>query len=181
MIFVKDSLSIEELVARGVDYAAEGKRIKAQDCFRKALAMLPEDPVISYNLALELMYDESWGEALELLNHSVNGDPENPDYWCERGVVLYNLERYDEAEEAYDLALTYGGENSRIWNSLGVLRFVQEAHEDAALFFRRALELDARNPDAWFNLADTLEELGQEKEAREAKRVFDSLFSGFPE
>ncbi len=175
MISMKDSRSVEALVAMGVSYAEEGKRVKARDCFRKALAILPENPLISYNLALELIYEESWLEALSLLNQAVNGEPQNPDYWCERGVVLYNLERYKEAEESYDLALTYGAESSRIWNALGVLRFTAKAYEDAQLFFRRAIELDRENPDAWFNLADTLEELGLKKESREARRVLDSL------
>jgi len=167
--------SVEELVARGVSYSEQGKRIKAKDCFRKALEILPEDPVICYNLALELMIDESWQEALSLLNQSVSGEPDNPDYWCERGIVLYRLERYDDAEESYDLALTFGDEDSRLWNSLGVLRFVTDQYEDAELFFRRALELDKSNADAWFNLADTLEELGNTKGSDEARRVYEKL------
>ncbi len=169
--------SVEELVALGVSYSEQGKRMKAKDCFRKALEILPEDPVICYNLALELIVDENWMEALTLLNQSVSGEPDNPDFWCERGIVLYRLNRYDEAEESYDLALTFGDEDSRIWNSLGVLRFVTEQYEDAELFFRRALELDRSNVDAWFNLADTLDELGNTKGAGEARRVYMDLVS----
>jgi tetratricopeptide (TPR) repeat protein len=172
---MKEPDSVEALVALGVVYSEQGKRMKAIDCFRKALEILPEDPVISYNLALELIIDENWMEALTLLNQSVNGEPDNPDYWCERGIVLYHLERYDEAEESYDLALTFGDEDSRIWNSLGVLRFVMEEYEDAELFFRRSLELDRKNIDAWFNLSDTLEELGNIKGSEEARRVYEEL------
>ncbi len=172
---MKQPDSVEELVARGVYYSEQGKRMKAKDCFRKALELLPEDPVISYNLALELMIDENWREALRLLNQSVSGEPDNPDFWCERGVVLYRLDRHEEAEESFDLALTYGDEDARIWNSLGVLRFVNERYEDAELFFRRALELDRSSTDAWFNLADTLEELGNRKGSEEARRIYEKL------
>jgi len=172
---MKNTDSVEDLVARGVVYSEQGKRLKAKECFRKALEILPEDPVISYNLALELMIDEEWAEALTLLNQSVNGEPDNPDYWCERGVVLFRLDRFEEAEESYDLALTFGDENSRLWNSLGVLRFVSEEYEDAELFFRRSIELEKDNPDAWFNLADTLEERGNIKGANEARRMFENL------
>jgi tetratricopeptide (TPR) repeat protein len=167
--------SVEELVALGVVYSEQGKRLKAKECFKRALELLPEDPVISYNLALELMVDENWGEALILLNQSVNGEPDNPDYWCERGITQFRLERYDEAEESFDLALTFGDENSRLWNSLGVLRFVTEQFEDAELFFRRSIELEKDNPDAWFNLADTLEERGNQKGSDEARRMFENL------
>ncbi len=172
---MKDPDSVEDLVALGISYSEQGLRVKAKDCFRRALELLPEDPVISFNLALELMLDEEWGEALTLLNQAVNGEPDNPDFWCERGVVLFRLERYEEAEESYDLALTYGDESSRLWNSLGVLRFVTDRFEEAELFFRRAVELEEDNADAWFNLADTLEELGNMKGSREARRVFDKL------
>ena len=94
--------------------------MKAKDCFRKALELLPEDPVISYNLALELMIDENWrGGSQAAQTSSVSGEPDNPDFWCERGVVLYRLDRHEEAEESFDLALTYGDEDARIWNSHG--------------------------------------------------------------
>ncbi|MDC7234211.1 MAG: tetratricopeptide repeat protein [Spirochaetales bacterium] len=172
---MKEPVSVEELVALGVAYSEEGKRLKAKECFRKALELLPEDPVISYNLALELMLDESWGEALVLLNQSVSGEPDNPDFWLERGVALFRLDRYDEAEESFDLSLTFGDESSRLWNSLGVLRFVSDRFEDAELFFRRAVELDKTNPDAWFNLADTLEERGNKKGSDEARRMYEKL------
>ena len=167
--------SVEELVALGVVYSEQGKRLKAKECFKRALEFLPEDPVISYNLALELMIDENWGEALTMLNQSVNGESDNPDYWCERGVTLFRLDRNEEAEESFDLALTFGDENSRLWNSLGVLRFVSEQYEDAELFFRHSIELEKDNPDAWFNLADTLEERGNVKGAEEARRMFENL------
>ncbi|MDA3955166.1 tetratricopeptide repeat protein [Oceanispirochaeta sp.] len=172
---MKEPDSVEELVALGVVYSEQGKRLKAKDCFRRALDILPEDPLISYNLALELMGEENWFESLTLLNQAVSGEPDNPDYWCERGIVLFRLERYDEAEESYDLALTFGEEDSRLWNSLGVLRFVSEEYQDAEIFFRRAIELDRKNGDAWFNLADTLDELGNEKGGEEARRVFENL------
>ena len=159
----------------GVNYSEQGKGLKAKDCFRKALEILPEDPVISYNLALELMKDEEWRKALVLLNQSVCGEPDNPDYWCERGVALFHLEQYEAAEESCDLALTYGDESSHLWNSLGALYFVTERYEDAELFFRRSIELDKRNSDAWFNLADTLEERGNRKGAREARRIYENL------
>lgn len=167
--------SVEELVALGVVYSEQGKRMKAKECFKRALELLPEDPVISYNLALEFMDDENWSDSLILLNQSVNGESDNPDYWCERGIVLFRLDRFDEAEESFDLALTFGDENSRLWNSMGVLRFVTEQYEDAELFFRRSIELEKDNPDAWFNLADTLEERGNQKGSKEARRMFENL------
>ncbi len=167
--------SVEELVAMGVVYSGQGKRIKAIECFRRALELLPEDPVICYNLALELMEDEEWKEALTLLDTSVSAEPDNPDYWCERGIVLYRMDRLEEAEEAFDLALTFGDESSRLWNSLGVLRFINEEYEDAELFFRRSIELERDNADAWFNLADTLEERGNLKGAKEARRILNTL------
>lgn len=167
--------SVEELVALGVVYSEQGKRMKAKECFKRALELLPEDPVISYNLALEFMDDENWSDSLILLNQSVNGESDNPDYWCERGIVLFRLDRFDEAEESFDLALTFGDENSRLWNSMGVLRFVTEQYEDAELFFRRSIELEKDNPDAWFNLADTLKERGNQKGSKEARRMFENL------
>ncbi len=169
--------SVEDLVLRGIRYANEGKRSKAKEYFRRALELLPEDPIISFNLALELMTDESWAEALDFLNQSISAVPDNGEFWLERGIALFQLGRLEEAEESYDMALTYGEESSRLWNGYGVLRFGVSKYEEAELFFRRSIELDENNPDPWFNLADTLDELGNEKGASAARHTFERLMA----
>ena len=63
--------------------------------------------------------------------------------------------------------MSCGGETSRLWNNFGVLRFITERYREAGEFFERAVELDPVNADAWYNLADTLEELGNHKGSRD--------------
>jgi len=170
----------EVLVRRGIELSRAGRRVKAMDCFREALSLVPGDPVISYDLALEYMFREEWEAALDCLECSVEGEPENGDYWVERGIALFHAGDCVRAEESLEQAMACGADTSRLWNSLGVLRFVTRRYDEAETFFTRAVELDPQNPDAWFNLADTLEVLGNRKGARDARRRFEKLEGGGP-
>lgn len=167
----------EDLVIQGISYARMGKHLKAIDVFLHALEQIPGSAMISYNLALEYLSLNKPEEALAYLNTAVRTDPENPDYWCEHGIALYRLKEYPAAEESYDRAMSCGGESARLWNSLAVLRFVTERYAEAKDFFNRAVQLDPLNQDAWYNLADTLEQLGDFKEAGRARTQYKKLSS----
>ena len=165
----------EALVRQGIEQARRGKHLRAAELFLEALELEAGHPVISYNLALEYL---SLGEpvmALGYLNRALKSDPENPDYWCEKGIALYRTGDSSAAEESYDRAISLGGESSRLWNGLGVLRFVTERYGEAEEFFRRAVIQDPANEDGWFNLADTLDELGDKRAARLAREEYEKL------
>ncbi len=172
---MKQGSRAEELVNRGIDFSRQGKHLKAAELFLQALELVPRHPVISFNLALEYLKLREPEQALSCLKNSTGGDPDNPDYWCETGVALYELKDYNGAEEAFDKAVSLGGETSRLCNSFGVLRFVTEDYSRAREFFSRAVTLDPGNADAWFNLADTFDVLGNRKGAGEARREYEKL------
>ena len=172
---MKTESEAEVLVKRGIHLSRKGKHLKSSELFLHALELVPRHPVISFNLALEYLALRKPEKALFCLKVSTVQDPENPDYWCETGVALYELKDYAGAEKAFDKAVSFGGENSRLWNSFGVLRFVSEEYTCAAEFFNRALSLDPGNADAWFNLADTYDVLGDGAGAAEARREYGKL------
>ena len=167
----------EELVSRGIADSGKGRHRKAVDSFRAALDLVPGNPVICFNLALEYLAMNDPEEALICLDTALEAEPKNPDYWCEKGIALYGAGDYPAAEKAYDQALSCGGDSARLWNSLGVLRFISSRYSEAAEFFRRAVELDSSCEDAWFNLADTLDELGDRKGAKAARLKYENLSS----
>ncbi len=165
----------ENLVFQGISFARKGKHLKAVEAFLGALEIVPGNAVICFNLALEYLSMDEPELALSYLDRSVKKEPDNPDYWCERGVALYRTLDYAGAEESYERAMSCGGENSRLWNNFGVLRFITERYQEAGEFFDRAVKLDPVNADAWYNLADTLEELGNAKGAEAARREYQKL------
>jgi tetratricopeptide (TPR) repeat protein len=168
----------EELVFQGVCHARKGKHLKAVESFSEALELIPENPVVCYNLALEYLAVKEPELALSYLETALKSEPENPDYWCEKGIALYESQDYKGAEESYDLAIRFGGESSRLWNCYGVLRFISGQYRDAEEFFNRAVQLEPANRDAWFNLADTLDELGNRKGSQQARREYKRLSFG---
>ena len=60
-------------------------------------------------------------------------------------------------------------------NNRGVVAFLKQRYSEAAGMFRRAVEADPEQADAWFNLADTLEETGDIDGSREARRRLEAL------
>jgi tetratricopeptide (TPR) repeat protein len=52
------------------------------------------------------------------------------------------------------------------WNNLGTVLADLEEHEEALKAFRKTLQLDPLYIDAHYNLADTLDHLGRDREAR---------------
>jgi Tfp pilus assembly protein PilF len=57
---------------------------------------------------------------------------------------------------------------AKAWNDLGVVNFRKGAFSNAKDCFTRATEEDTAMAEAWFNLADTCEELGLKSERRAA-------------
>ena len=165
----------ENLVFQGVDFARKGKHLKAVEAFLGALEIVPGNGIICFNLALEYLSMDEPELAFSYLDRAVEQDPDNPDYWCERGIAQYRILDYAGAEESYERAMSCGGETSRLWNNFGVLRFITERYQEAEEFFDRAVKLDPLNADAWYNLADTLDELGNPKGAETARREFEKL------
>lgn len=173
-----EQAALKELVDRGIALARKGKHLKAVYAFREALALSPRSGIVCYNLALEYLALEQPEKALEYLEAGLEEEPSQADYWCEKGVALFRMGNPVEADQAYRKALALGGESSRLHNNIGVLHFVGGRLAEAEEAFRLAVTLNPRDRDAWFNLGDTLEERGDSRGAREARKEYEALFQG---
>jgi len=85
-----------------------GSYQKASDCYRKAAEMEPLDGASYNNLALSLVYQSRFEEALPLYTKSIellHDEKEQADVWNRLGNVYRRLNDYDNAIAAYQNAV----------------------------------------------------------------------------
>ncbi|MBN2617816.1 MAG: tetratricopeptide repeat protein [Spirochaetales bacterium] len=154
-----------ELNNKGVMFSKEGKLDEAINLFNAALVEDPNDPNVNYNMALVYMKKEDFKKAIEYLEKSVESQPCD-DNLREIAVCYIRLKDFKTARKYLIQAVTDFG-SSDTENVLGVLFFQMAHFEEAMRHFEHATKLNELNKDAWFNLSDTLDQLGLEKESKE--------------
>ena len=81
-------------------YSEAGILDKAEEYYRQALSLEPENPARINNLAYFLINkDRNINEGLELVNKSLELNPENYNYLDTKGWGLYKQGKYHEALE----------------------------------------------------------------------------------
>ncbi|RME74773.1 MAG: tetratricopeptide repeat protein [Planctomycetota bacterium] len=83
--------------------------------------------------------------ALAELDRAVALRPEAPEAWCNRGVILERLERYEEALANYERGLEHNVRAPALWHNKGVLLLERLGRRDEAIAcFRQEVKLDHR-------------------------------------
>ncbi|RJR41380.1 MAG: tetratricopeptide repeat protein [Deltaproteobacteria bacterium] len=111
-------------------------------------------------------------EALADFNRALKIDPEYAGAFYNRGCVYIRTEEYARAICDFDQALKITPKFASAFYNRGIAHFHQGEFLWALADFNRALEINPRLAEAHMNRAVTLEELGKEKEAREAYKRF---------
>ena len=158
------------LLNRGADLLSLGNAEEAERCFNQILEMDPDHLLALFNSAIALGKLDRFKQAEERLNRYISFRKDDPEAWNQLGFIRFSSGNYGEAAKAYSKAEALKPENATLQNNIGALQFIQARYEQALARFQRALSIDSNHPDALFNIADTLEVLGREKEALEYRR-----------
>ena len=103
-------------------------------------------------------------EGVALMRQSLRLLPAQFSTWNNLGNVLLLAQRVDEAAQAYAQAVEHAPgaiDGAMALNNLGLLHRKLRRLDDSEAAFRRALELQPDYADAWYNLAETLVQLGR--------------------
>jgi tetratricopeptide (TPR) repeat protein len=111
-------------------------------------------------------------EALADFNRALKIDPEYAGAFYNRGCVYIRTEEYARAIHDFDRALKITPKFASACYNRGIAHFHQGQFLWALADFNRALEINPLLTEAHMNRAVVLEELGKEKEAREAYKKF---------
>ncbi|MWD29390.1 tetratricopeptide repeat protein [Aquicoccus sp. SCR17] len=118
-----------------------GRIARAEDAFRRALAITPDHAGTRYNLGLLLQQAGRLDEALAAYREALARDPRHADARNNLGNVLSALDRHEEAAEAYRMALAGRPDWPDALANLG--RALRDLDQPAAAMecWRRALDL----------------------------------------
>ena len=85
--------------------------------------------------------------------------------WQEKGIILFNLGRYDESLQAFNQAIKLSPRDADNWNSKGAVLVQLGRYNQAIKCFDLAIRLDHSFIMPWLNKAKVLSELGKYHEA----------------
>ncbi|MEV5408659.1 tetratricopeptide repeat protein [Thermopolyspora sp. NPDC052614] len=105
-------------------------------------------------------------EALGDLDAAIAADPCYPDYYIDRGNLLYRMGRAADARADYETAMRVGPPFPEPYYNRAEIRFAEGDHEGALADLGHALELDPGFADAYINRAGLLVALGEHERAR---------------
>jgi tetratricopeptide (TPR) repeat protein len=109
-------------------------------------------------------------EALECYNESIERDPNWPDGWDWKGVVLSDLRRYDDALICFDQAIKISPNFGMVWGHKGDVLTRLKRYNEAIKCFDKAIELGANMHPlllgwVWYNKGNALKNIGSETDA----------------
>lgn len=129
------------------------------------------DPEAWYDYARTL-YDAEYDAgacqydmALAGFDRALELDPNHVRAWLERGVCLFDLQRFEDAIESFDRALALNPSEFTAWLNRGVCLYLLDYCEAALDSYSHAIELDPTCATGWFNQGVVLAQLGRSEEA----------------
>jgi tetratricopeptide (TPR) repeat protein len=128
-----------------------------------------------YNLGLELAASGKIREAMVEFRTASRLDTADADALSEIGRLEIGEKRLRDAAASLDEALSRNPRHAGALNNRAVVDFLESRYSEAAERFRAAVLADPSLADAWYNLADTCELLGDIDGKKEAQLRFQEL------
>ena len=141
----------------------------AEPCYRKALALQPDEVLVMYQLALVLDYQGPGAdEALALLRRVADLAPDYPPVFFRIGEVLDRNGRRAEARDAYEKALRLDPDLAIAHQNLGQALLALGHTLASVQHLERAIELGGENTQCYAALAQGYSRLGDTRRAARA-------------
>ena len=147
----------------------------AHELCLKILAAEPDHADAWFLLGMLAAEHRNFGKALEVIERAIAIAPQKAEYFAHRGRCLIALNRPREAFESATQALQLEPRDALTLDTIGVVMTRAGAHAEALEPFRRAVARDSRKPAYHYNLAASLQFVGElqaaELEYRETLRL----------
>jgi tetratricopeptide (TPR) repeat protein len=118
----------------------------ARKDFQRARELAPQNPVVNYNLAREMMREDRYKEAVRAYSIYIKNRPEDPAGYAGRGIARFKMAQVDDAEEDLDKAVELGTRNAEVYKTRAIIRSDAGNYEGAAADFSAAGRLEEGLP-----------------------------------
>ncbi len=151
---------------QGIVRIRQGDPDGAALCFRRALALQPDDPVAYCHLGDALAVLGEYDQAVECYRRAVQLRPELDQAWLNLGHALRGLGQHDEAVSCYERAARLRPEDPGPLAELAAMLMHRGELEAAVARYEQALRLWPDCVGAYSNMGLALMALGRLEEAR---------------
>jgi tetratricopeptide (TPR) repeat protein len=138
---------------------------RAEEAYRKALALKPNSAEILSNLGVVLAEQGKTEEAWEAFSEGLRQDPKYPKVRLNMATSLLQKGRTDEALAQYRAVLTFDSRNVKAHLALGGLLAKQGHLTEALEHFRTAVRIDPSHAETHYYLGLALQQQGKLHEA----------------
>jgi protein O-GlcNAc transferase len=167
----------EALAARSEALYREGKLSEAETVCRKLVGLLPDHPMVHYNLARVLKDRGKLDAAATALTKALALAPAMVEGWLNLGSLLGKAGRLSEAAEAFERGLAIRPATWQLLTGLAHVRIRQGRRREAEDLLRRSLVIAPEAAATLANLGSLLVDFGS---PAEAATLFDRALAQAP-
>jgi tetratricopeptide (TPR) repeat protein len=145
---------IDQPFREGLSLLEQGEAQRASEMFHEVFRAVPQLANACLKKALDWVKSEEHERALSELDRALERNPKYPDLHNFRGVVLFELERYDEAIEAFRLSVALSPRYLVPRLNLAFSLVHVGEYREAEAELERILEMDPEEPAAMAKLKE---------------------------
>jgi predicted O-linked N-acetylglucosamine transferase (SPINDLY family) len=150
-------------------FEKRGRLAEADELYRKALAVLPDDPDYLNNVGLVCRMIGRFDDAETYLRRAVEIAPDDHKCIANLSGLLVEYGRLDEAEEILKEPARRNPDNARLWTAFGNVYKTAGKPEAARDAYARAVKLEPDNIDAYLELSTSY------SNAQDYQSAYDTL------
>lgn len=154
---------------------------EAEQCFKRALALMPEYAFAHSNLGKLRERQKRYKDAEASCRKAIEFQPDLAPLYTNLGAILNLQKEYEAAEVVIQRAIELDANSPEAWSNLGSALYGLKRYEAVETASRRAIELNAKSPEAWSNLGSALYRLKRYEAAEAASRRAIELDTNSPE
>jgi len=137
-----------EYITLGEFAADRGKFQLAEKCYRKAVALEPDNKNVDYEMGVFFFRTKRYKEAVTEFNKYLKGAIISPEGYFYLAYSYFHLGNLDKAEEYFKRVLQINPEDPDTYVGLGVIAQSRHDPAQAKAYYEKALEIDPNCQEA---------------------------------
>ena len=123
----------------------------ALSCFKKVLALRPNDTDTLTNVGISLFYLSKYQDAISFFDEALKSNSTDWNVLNSKGVALYGLGNYHDALKYFDKSLEAYSKNADAWNNRGNIFYNTGRFGEAMSCYDQVLKINPSYIEAWYN------------------------------